>query len=74
MYDMYDMYGNVTCETCADKSGDFDTMGYDWSQAASLWEEINASPRVPQVKRGGVNIQQLHTIADPWQPFGSLRA
>ena len=22
------------------------------------------------VKRGGVNIQQLHTIADGWQPLG----
>ncbi|CAE7873443.1 Rad54b [Symbiodinium sp. KB8] len=26
------------------------------------------------VKRGGTNIQQLHTIADPWEPRGSQKA
>ena len=27
-----------------------------------------------EVKRGGTNIQQLHTIADPWEPRGSQKA
>ena len=44
-------------------------MGY---MMTSLTSRFLASGSRAQVKRGGVNIQQLHSIANPWQPPGCL--